>query len=81
MFKVNNKDTRIRKVNDKFKNKDTFDVVLASSLLISNTFHFLFTSIVDFDQLIDDWGCCLLFRRFVPAGINLGKACTYGETR
>ena len=33
MFKVNNKDTRIRKVNDKVRNKDTVDVVQASLLL------------------------------------------------
>ena len=33
MFKVNNKDTRIRKRSDKVKYKDTFDVVLASLLL------------------------------------------------
>ena len=30
MFKVNNKDSRIRDVKDKVKNKDTVDVVLAS---------------------------------------------------
>ena len=36
MFKVNNKDTRIRKVNDRVKNKDTVDVVLASLLLTLN---------------------------------------------
>ena len=41
MFKVNNKDTRIRKVNDKVKIKDTLDVFLASLLLTLNTFHFL----------------------------------------
>ena len=47
MFKVNNKDTRIRKsryVNtesDKVKNKDIVDVVLASLLLTLNTFLFL----------------------------------------
>ena len=41
MFKVNHKDTRIRKVNDKVKNKDTVDVVLASLFLTLNTFHFL----------------------------------------
>ena len=41
MFKVNNKVTRIRKVNDKVKNKDTVDVVLASLLLTLNTCHFL----------------------------------------
>ena len=37
MFKVNNKDTRIRKVNDEVKNKDTVDVVLASLLLTLNS--------------------------------------------
>ena len=41
MFKVNNKDTRICKVNDKVKNKDTIDIVLASLLLTLNTFYFL----------------------------------------
>ena len=41
MFKVKNRDTRIRKVNNKVKNKDTIDVVLASLLLTLNTFHFL----------------------------------------
>ena len=41
MFKVNNKDTRIRKVTDKTKNKDTVDVVLVSLFLTLNTFHFL----------------------------------------
>ena len=30
MFKVNNKDTRIRNVNDKVNNEDTVDVVLVS---------------------------------------------------
>ena len=38
-------------------------------------------SIADFDKLIACWGCCLLFWYFVPAGINLGKVFTYGETR
>ena len=33
MFKVNNKDTRIRKANNKVKNKDTDDVILACLLL------------------------------------------------
>ena len=33
-IQVNNKDTRIRKVNDKVKYKDTVDVDLASLLLI-----------------------------------------------
>ena len=32
MFRVNNKDTAIRKVNDKVKNKGTVDVVLTSLL-------------------------------------------------
>ena len=41
MFKINNKDSRILKVNDKVKNKDTVDVALASLLLTLNTFHFL----------------------------------------
>ena len=30
-------------------------------------------SFVDFDHLITSWGCCLMFWRFVAAGINLGK--------
>ena len=38
-------------------------------------------SFVDFDQLIVGWGCCLLFWRFGPAGINLGKVSTYGDSR
>ena len=29
MFKVNDKDPRIHKVNDKVRDKDTFDVILA----------------------------------------------------
>ena len=41
MFKVNNKDTRIRKVGDNVKNKNTIDVVLASLLLTLDKFHFL----------------------------------------
>ena len=41
MFKVETTDTRIRKVNNKIKNKDTIDAVLASLLLTLNTFHFL----------------------------------------
>ena len=40
MFKVYNKDARIRKVNDKVKNKETVDVTLASLFLTLNTFHF-----------------------------------------
>ena len=41
MFKVNNKDTRIRKVNDKIWNKDIVDVALTSLFLTLNTFYFL----------------------------------------
>ena len=80
MFKVNNKGTRIRKVNYKVNKNDTIDVVLISLLLNLNTFDFLYSVyIVVFDQLIG-WVCCLLFWRFVPAGINLGKFPTYEET-
>ena len=43
MFKVNNEDTRIRKVNDEVKNKDTDDLVLASLLLTLNTLPLLVT--------------------------------------
>ena len=39
MLKVDNKDTRIRKVNNKVKNKDTIEVVLATFLLTMSTFH------------------------------------------
>ena len=41
MFRVDNKDTTIRKVNIKVKNKDTVDVVLATLSLTLRTFHFL----------------------------------------
>ena len=41
IFKVNSKDTKICKVNDQVKNKDTVDVIPASLLLTLNTFHFL----------------------------------------
>ena len=41
LFKVNNIDTRIRKINGKVKNKDSVDVVLASLWLTWNTVHFL----------------------------------------
>ena len=75
MFKINNEDTRIPKVNNKFKNKD----VLLPVLLALNTSYSVF--IVDFDQLIAGLGCCLLSWSFVPAGTNLGKVFTYGETR
>ena len=44
MFKVNNRDTKIRKVNDKVKNKDTVNVVVASLVSTLNTFHFLLQS-------------------------------------
>ena len=39
-LKVSNKDTRIRKVNVKVKNKDTVDVVLFFLLLTLNAFYF-----------------------------------------
>ena len=62
------------KVNNKVKNKNTVHVVLASLLLTLNTFNFFYSvSIVYFDLLIAGWGCCLLFWRFVPARISLGK--------
>ena len=52
MFKVNNKDNRIRKVNDKVKNKDTVDIALVSLLLTLNTFTSCYSfSFVDFSQL------------------------------
>ena len=41
MLKVNNKDTRVCKVNNKVKYKDPVDVILTSLLLFLNTFHFL----------------------------------------
>ena len=41
MFKVNNKDTRIHKVNDKVKNKDNDDAILAYLLLTLNIFQLL----------------------------------------
>ena len=41
MLNVDNKDTGIHKVNNKVKNKDTIDIVLATLLLIMSTFHFL----------------------------------------
>ena len=44
MFKINNKGTRIRRVNDKVNNKDTIDVVLVSLLLTFNTFDYLLQS-------------------------------------
>ena len=86
MFKVNNKDTRIDKVNDKVKNKDTVDVVLASLVLTLNTFDFLLQCfycwlLFLFYMLIACLGCCLLFWLFVSAEINLSKVFIYGETR
>ena len=70
MLKVKNKETKIRKVNYKVKNKDTVDVVLATLLLTLSVFHFLLQCFfVDFDQLIAGWGCRLLFWHFVPARI------------
>ena len=51
MFRVNNKDTRIRKVTDKVKNKDSVEVVLAS-LLLTCFISCYKIHIADFDQLI-----------------------------
>ena len=41
MFKVNNKDTRTHKVNNKVNNKDIIDIVLISLLLNLNIMHLL----------------------------------------
>ena len=41
MFEVNIKDTRIRKVNARVKNKDTVDIVLVTLLSTLSTIHFL----------------------------------------
>ena len=64
MFKVYNKNRRIRKINEKVKNKDTVDVVLASLLL---TFNFLWHC---FHCWLWSVSCrlwlFLLFWRFVP---------------
>ena len=87
MLKVNNKDTRIRKVDDKVKNKETVDVVLC--LFIVNFEHISLLVIV---LLLLTWTsslpagvivcfCCSLFWRFVHAGNKLGQVSTYGETR
>ena len=72
MLKVKNKENRICKVNDKVKNKETVDVVLATLLLTLSAFHFLSHFFVTLFILL--W--C-----FVPARINLGNVSTYGETR
>ena len=87
MLKVNNKDTRIRKVDDKVKNTDTVDVVLC--LFIVNFEHISFLVIVLLlltltSSLLSGVVvrcCCSLFWRFVHAGNKLGKVSTYGETR
>ena len=55
MLKVKNKDTRIRKDNDKVNNKDSVDVVLISFHLLLSVF------IVDVDQVIAGCGCWMLF--------------------
>ena len=82
MFKVNNKETRIRKVNDKVKNKDTVDVVLASLLLTLNTFHFLLQCFYWWLWSINcQPGLLFVVLTLVSAGIILGKVSTYGETR
>ena len=82
MFEVNIKDTRMRKVNVRVKNKAP--LTLFWSLYCQLWAHF--TScysvlIAEFVQLIAGWGCWLLFWCFVPAGINLGKVTNYGKTR
>ena len=82
MLKVNNKDTRIHKVNDKVNNKDIVDVVLVSLLLDLNTFHFLL-------QCFYCWlisvncrlGLLLVVLTLRAWWINLGKVSIYGETR
>ena len=84
MFKVNNKDTRTRKVNDKVKNKDSIDVALASLLLTLNKFHFLLQCFYCWLWSVNQLPagvvvCCS--DALCPAEINLGKVSTYGETR
>ena len=77
----------IRNVNDKVKDKDTFDVVLDIinfehiSLLVTVFLLLTFLVFLLFYQLIAGWGCCLLVWPFVSAGINLGKVSIYGKTR
>ena len=77
----------IRNVNDKVKDKDTFDVVLDIvnfehiSLLVTVFLLLTFLVFLLFYQLIAGWVCCLLVWPFVSAGINLGKVSIYGKTR
>ena len=79
-FKVNNKDSRIRKFKDKIKNKGTIHFVLASLLLSLNALQCYSVSIVDFYHLIAGWRLLFLVLIFVPAGINLGKVSNCEET-
>ena len=81
IFKVNNKNTRARKVSNKGNNTDIADVVLVSILLNLYSISCYSDSIIHFLKLIASWRFCLLFWCFVPAGINLGKGSTYVETR
>ena len=62
-FEVNNKDTRIRKVNYKVRNKDTVVVVVASLSLTLNTFHFLLVFLL------------LILISLLPAGVVV--CCSY----
>ena len=77
----------VRNVNDKVRDKDTFDVVLDIvnfdhiSLLVTVFLLLTFLVFLLFYQLIAGWVCCLLVWPFVSAGINLGKVSIYGKTR
>ena len=62
-FEVNNKDTRIRKVNYKVRNNDTVVVVVASLSLTLNTFHFLLVFLL------------LILISLLPAGVVV--CCSY----
>ena len=77
----------VRNVNDKVRDKDTFDVVLDIvnfehiSLLVTVFLLLTFLVFLLFYQLIAGWVCCLLVWPFVSAGINLGNVSIYGKTR
>ena len=77
----------VRNVNNKVRDKDTFDVVLDIvnfehiSLLVTVFLLLTFLVFLLFYQLIAGWVCCLLVWPFVSAGINLGKVSIYGKTR
>ena len=79
MLKVNNKGTRMRKVNDKV---NTSNVVLVS--LLSNYKHIrllviVFLLLTLISQLPTGIVACCFDA--LPAGNNLGKVSTYGETK